>query len=259
LDSAVADFQDYANDMSSGTTRISDSTANAYIQAGADAAHGVNDAYNCVSGENTERAIGEMTDSINAAKDDANEKIQDNIEEERKKREVAQGEYIPIFNEVYKRNPGCYVNCYDYAIGVPGKSSFQMKKGPDYIIIDLRNHFKRQRLDAHVKQVSARYIPKDGENLIGCIPNKHYMRYDVGIGWTHITDATDNQFILKFKGDPWDYSKIRGEYAALVDGKAVWTPDHGYYYSSSFEYYVWWTTRSSTRPPCSGHFCHLHY
>ena len=80
LDSTAQNFQNYANGQSYGLNLISDSTANSYIQRGADNAHAKNAAYNCESGENTQKAINGMAADINAAKDSANKKIQDNID-----------------------------------------------------------------------------------------------------------------------------------------------------------------------------------
>jgi len=82
LDKTTQNFQNYANGQSYGTNIISQGTANAYIQRGTDNAHAKNAAYNCVSGEKTQKAIGAMTADINAAKDSANKKIQDNINRE---------------------------------------------------------------------------------------------------------------------------------------------------------------------------------
>jgi len=80
LDKTVGQFQNYANGQSYGTNIISQGTANAYIQRGTDNAHAKNAAYSCESGAKTEAAIAGMTNSINAAKDSANKKIQDNID-----------------------------------------------------------------------------------------------------------------------------------------------------------------------------------
>ena len=80
LDSTAQNFQNYANGQSYGLNLISDSTANAYIQRGRDKAYGVNSAYNCESGDNTQKAINGMAADINAAKDSANDRIQENID-----------------------------------------------------------------------------------------------------------------------------------------------------------------------------------
>ena len=111
LDSEVARFNSYANGQSSGTNLISQGTANAYIQRGADNAHAKNAAYSCESGAKTEAAIAGMTNSINSAKDSANKKIQDNIkyEEEHKLKEG------DLFEPISADRFG--FNCYAYAFG----------------------------------------------------------------------------------------------------------------------------------------------
>ena len=91
LDTTAQQFQNYANGQSYGLNLISDSTANSYIQRGRDKAYGVNSAYNCESGENTQKAIGAMAADINAAKDSANDRIQENIDREAERRKKGDG------------------------------------------------------------------------------------------------------------------------------------------------------------------------
>ena len=100
----------------------------------------MNDAYNCESGENTERAIGEMTDSINKAKDDANAIIEENIKYEEEHR-LKEGD---LFEPIADRE---LFNCYAYAIGVTTSFLYPLywegsyKPPPSYSVDTLLMHF----------------------------------------------------------------------------------------------------------------------
>ena len=258
LDSAVADFQDYADGQSSGTTKITDSNANVYIQAGADAAHGVNDAYNCVSGALTEAAIQAMADSINATMNSSNDQITKHRDDNMTEYEEEQMEYYatrPRFNTFYADDPG-YENCYEYAIDYMGsQKSIEMYKAPlTNIPQSLQSRSDLKHLKVHIKEVKEKHPLKDGENMIAFYGTAHYMRYDRDIGWTH-TVLYSNK-ILKLIGNPWDYKNFyRDEHWVFTSGIPTkinempdYTNNENYewafsdYYVPSIRYYVWWTT-----------------
>jgi hypothetical protein len=224
----------------------------------------MNAAYNCESGENTERAIGEMTDSINKAKDDANEKIQENRKRAEEAELRAREYYVdkPRFNEFYDKNPG-YQSCFYYAIDYRFGNGYLGSYPDADILAGLQSRFYPwvvteetegiMRVDEmegiEVREVPARCLPGPNEHLIAYIGNLrglsnathfHYMRYNVGIGLTQMTNV-NAYAILKFKGNPWDYPFIRDEYAVCKqNAEAEWIEwEFERYYIPELRYFIW--------------------
>ena len=250
LDSAVADFQNEADRRSSGTNLISDSEANGYIQAGADAAHAVNDAYNCVSGENTERAIGEMTDSINKANDDANAIIEENRKraeaELRNLADNGQGLNQPENNQnIFYKIIDEAANCTSWATEIPFTKiwSGYDTKNPlpvggsnihsDSLLAGAYEFVKEYYGERRFVRVSGHnYTPKADEIMVAYRYNKsnhskyHWIKRGQDGSWTHVPSVFDKSPtpVLKLKGNPWDYGQwiVYGIQDDIYQGIVKW-------------------------------------